>query len=402
MPKNKRPAPRKSATSTVDNDDELTQKLCDLALDLAEREDDEALSDELRQKQSELNKLVKRYIFQKKDDVLYEALQLAKDADISAFQLLKEQVEEVSESDVTAGPSGKNVEINAFMIPMFVSTTGGLQFEDCFEDQEAFELLSSSLQQAGLESEEAVVVLVSHAYHLDEIDAIIYSHLNEMLREARAAILDKRGAATPALDRSFGPWPETQFGPEDHAVELRFLLGFALKKTDDAFYRVPQDEAEMYAYFEARAARFEQWSEQIQPVIKRCLVMEGNPEEIEVNFLYQDLFHGAKEQAVSEYFMLQLMSELNYELDQHGVEAAKTKAIVGPVDAHGDTLLRVNLFSADDNKLIVSTDKPCSAGRDLEEEIADVQDALSTIGVTTLFLAQGFDEEGKPIAPKAF
>ena len=276
---------------------------------------------------------------------------------------------------------------------MFVHTLGGIQFEDCFEDQEAFELLSNSLQEAELESRDAVVVLVNHAYHLDEIDAITFSHLNEMVRDAQASMADMRGAATPAIDRSFGPWPEGQFAPDDHAMELRFLLGFALKTTDDAFYRIPQEEAAMDAYFSARAERFEQWAAQIVPVIKRCLAVEGA--EIDVNFLYQDLFHGGKERAIAEYFMLQMMSELNHGLAQHGVDPADAKAIIGPAEVRGDAVLRVNLHASAGDALLASAEKPWNMARDLEDEIADVQDALSTIGVTALALAEKYGADGQ-------
>jgi hypothetical protein len=395
MPKSKRPTLRKSSNAPKEKEDALMQTLCDLALDLAEQEDSESMSDALRQKESEFNKLVKRSIFQKKDEILYEALERTKYADIGAYQLLKERIEEASEVIVTARADGKNIEINVFLIPMFVYTIGGLQFEDCFEDQEAFELLSKSLQDAGLESRDASVVLVNHAYHLDEIDAITFSHVNEMVRDAHAAITDARGAATPAIDRSFGPWPEGQFATDDQAVELRFLLGFALKTTDDAFYRIPEDEAAMEAYFEARAERFERWAEQIMPVVKRCLVAEGT--EIDVNFLYQDLFHGGKDRAIAEYFMLQMMSELNHGLDQQGIEAVATKAIIGPAEVRNETVLRVNLYASTDDALIASSEKPWNIGRDLEDEIADVQDALTTIGVTSLAVAAKFSADGQAL-----
>jgi len=322
-------------------------------------------------------------------------LERTKYADIGAYQLLKERIEEASEVIVTARADGKNIEINVFVIPMFVYTIGGLQFEDCFEDQEAFELLSKSLQDAGLESRDASVVLVNHAYHLDEIDAITFSHLNEMVRDAHASITDMRGAATPAIDRSFGPWPEGQFAADDQAVELRFLLGFALKATDDAFYRVPEGEDAMEAYFGARAERFERWAEEIMPVVKRCLVAEGT--EIDVNFLYQDLFHGGKDRAIAEYFMLQMMSELNYGLDQHGIDAAATKAIIGPAEVRNETVLRVNLYASTDDTLVASSEKPWNIGRDLEDEIADVQDALTTIGVTSLAVAAKFSADGQAL-----
>jgi hypothetical protein len=309
--------------------------------------------------------------------------------------LLKERIEEASEVIVTGREDGKNVEVNAFVIPLFAHTIGGLDCGNCFHDQEAFDLLTRSLQEAQLESPQAKVVLISHAYHLDEIDSITFSHLNEMVREALASMVDMRGAAIPAIERSFSGWPESRFAPGDQAVELRFLLGFALKTTDDPFYRIPEEEAAADAYFEARAGRFEQWTQHIAPIVKRCLVTGDT--EIDVNFLYQDLFHGGKERGVAEYFMLQMMSELNQGLDECGVDPGSTKAIVGPADARGDTLLRVNLHASADDALLVSAEKPWSIGRDLQAEIVDVYDALTTIGVASLAIAVQFGPDGQAI-----
>ncbi len=367
----------------------MTQKLCELATNIAGEEDNLPKRDSLRQQESELQKLVKKSVYQKKDEVLYDALDRVKDADIGAYQLLKERIEEASEVIVTGRGDGKNVEINAFIIPMFVHTAGGLHAERCFQDQEAFDLLSKSLQQAQLESADATVVLISHAYHLDEIDGITFSHLNEMVRDAHAAMADMRGAPTTAIERSFSGWPENQFAADDQAVELRFLLGFASKTTDDAFYRVPEGEVAADAYFEARAERFERWTEQVAPLVKRCLGVDGA--EADVNFLYQDLFHGGKERGIGEYFMLQMMSELNHSLGEQGVDPERVKAIIGPAVAGFDTVVRVNLLAVADDALLVSSEKPWNLGRDLEDEIADVEDALRMIGVTSVSVVAKFD-----------
>jgi len=88
MPKNKRPVPRKPTVSPQEKDDALTHKLCELALELAEQEDSDTLSDALRQRNSDFNKLVKKTLYQKKDEILYEALERSKYADIGAYRLL--------------------------------------------------------------------------------------------------------------------------------------------------------------------------------------------------------------------------------------------------------------------------------------------------------------------------
>ena len=394
MPKNKRPVarkPQKSDAAPEDNGDALIAKLCELAADLAEP--DEALSDEVaRRLEGELNKLVKRCIHQKKDEILYEAQLRTSDDDEAAFHLLKQRVEEASEVLVTARTDGKNVEINAFAIPVFVRTTGGLQREACFQDQEAFELLTASLQQAGLESADAKVVLVSHAYHVDEIDAITYSHLQGMVRDAHTALTGKGLVPTLDIDRSISGWPPGLFGPEDQAVELRFLLGFASKTTDDAFYRVPDDETAADAYFAARAGRFERWAEQSTALVKRCLV-QGDA-EVEINFLYQDLFHGAKEHGIAEYLLLQMMSELNALLDESGTTADGVKAVVGVVEAPDGLALRIDLHGPGDDALLASCEKPCIQGRDLDDELSDVYDALMTMGVATMAVAKEFSDDG--------
>ncbi len=86
MPKNKAPARKKPAAAPEDKDDALIQKLSDLALDLVEQDEDALIDDVRKQKESELNKLIKRSIFQKKDELLYEALERTRDADLAAFR----------------------------------------------------------------------------------------------------------------------------------------------------------------------------------------------------------------------------------------------------------------------------------------------------------------------------
>lgn len=398
MPKNKRPVPRKSSASPEDKEDALTQKLCDLAIDLVEQEDSETMSASLKQAENDFHKLIKKCLYQKKDEILYAALERAKYADSGAYLFLKGSIEETSETILVGRDDGRTLEVNAFVIPMFARTAGGIDSRQCFQDQQAFDSLTKSFQEAQLESRDAKVVLVGHAYHLDEIDGITYSHLNEMVRDAFASMTDKKAAPTPAIDRSLGAWPENLFAPEDQAVELRFLLGFALKTTDDAFYQVPQDEAAADAYFKVREERFQRWTEQVAPLVQRCLVTDGR--EVDVNFLYQDLFHGGKERGIAEYFTLQMMSELNQGLHQHGVTPENANAIIGPVDVRDEMLLRVNLYA--NGALIATSEKPLVIGRDLQVEVDDTCDALTTIGVKSLAVAMKFDADGQPVDARPY
>jgi hypothetical protein len=406
MPKNKRPTPRKSAPSQEEKEAALIQQLCDLALALAEQEVEEmeeegesADQPGTAATQAELHKIVRKCLHRKEDDILYEALERAKDTDIDAWQVLKECMDEASEVALIRRDQGADIEINAFVIPVFARTDGGLHAEQCFTDQDAFDALGKSLQLAGLESADARVVLVNHAYHLDEIDSITYSNLSDMIRDAYTSMTDKKAAlaGTPAIDRSFGGWPDNLFQPGDQAIELRFLLGFALKSVDDAFYSVPQEDAAMDAYFEQRAERFRLWSESAAPLLQRLLVTDGAA--IDINFLYQDLFHGGKERGIAEYFMLQMMATLNQALADSNVPAEATRAAIGPVTLRDDIFLRVNLYRESDGALVATADKPLGIGsdRDLQNEIDDAFDALGTLGVASLSIATGFDEEGQAL-----
>jgi hypothetical protein len=395
MPKPKRPPGKKSSAPSEDKADTLAQKLCDLAIELVEQEDSESMADSLKQTKSEFHKIIRKSIYQKKNDILLESLERTRYADSSAYQFLKENIEEASGVILIRDDEGNSFEVNAFVIPIFAHTTGGLDSAQCFQDEEAFDLLTGSFKEAQLESPDASVVLVSHAYHLDEINRIGYSQLNEMVYDAHASMTRKKLTATPAIGRSIAGWPENPFEPQDHAVELRFLLGFALKKIDDAFYRVPEDDDAADAWFEAREERFRRWTEKVAPLVKRCLVTDGR--EIDVNFLYQDLFHGGRDHGIAEYDMLQMMSELHHSLQEHGVEPESTKAIMGFTEVPDEMVLRVNLYAEKDGALVASSEKPVDAVRDPQVEAADAYDALMTLGVKSIGFAEKFDSDGQAL-----
>ncbi len=400
MPKNKRPAPRKSAASPEAQEEALTQNLYQLAGELGIHQDGDALSGAMKEKQQTFQKTLKKCLQQKKDDILYEALERARYDDRSAHAFLKAAIEEASEVALFRREGSPELELNAFVIPLFAHLHGGLNHEQNFQDQEAFDLLTASLKTAQLESRDATVVLVSHAYHLDEIDGISYSQLHDMVRDAFTSMTSKKITATPAIDRSISGWPDHHFAPEDLAVELRFLLGFALKAIDDPFYQIPQHEAAADAYFAARATRFQQWTEQATPLVSRCLVTDGR--EVDIHFLYQDLFHGGKERGMAEYHMLEMMAELHQALREHGITPDHTRAIIGPADAGGDMVLRVNLYAADEGALLASSEKPLGTLAEIELEADDMHDALTTIGVQSLALAASFDADGEPLQVRPY
>lgn len=403
MKKQKRPGPAKSTMPAEDadaaTDNAVAQSLVELALDLKTLNEYASVPDELKKKNSDFRRIVNKCLHQKKDATLDEALEHTMDEDDNAHDFLRATLEELSENVIFRREDGPDLEVNAFLIPMFVHTLGGLHIEQCFQDEEAFELLRKSLQEGELESPRASVVLVSHAYHLDEIDRIGYSQLSEMVHEAFASMTRKKAVAAPAIARSMSGWPENSFAPDDRAVELRFLLGFALKALDDPFYKVPEKEAAADRYFEARAQRFRQWSQQVAPLMKRCLVTDDRnlENEVEVDFLYQDLFHGGKATALREYNMLQMMSDLHQTLQEHGLAPEACKAVIGPTDIDDEMVLHVNLYAEADGSLLASSDKPLGHTHDLQAEADDVHDALVTLGVKSLALAAKFDAEGQPV-----
>ena len=405
MPNNKRPAkgpsaqpnrgsakPVKAAKPVEADPEELAQNLVDLALEITERDSPDAAT--LTARQEELTVLVRRMLRRRHDDVLYGAIEVAKYTDPDCCRLLRERVEEEAATYHVRGDDEVELEIDAFMIPLFVHSTGGLVQEDVFRDDADFEALMDSFRQSGLASAATRIVLVRHLYDLDAVDRIRYSDLQEMLREAAQAMRSRKLVATPAIEASMRPWIGGDYEPEDDAMELRFLLGFALKPVDDPFYKVPSGEAASDAYFEGRMARYRMWAGSVSPLLQRCL--SRHPAEVELNFLYQDLFYGAKEQGVGELSMLATLAEVNQKLEQQQRPADRIKAVVAPLEANGEPVLRINLYPLDGGAPLATVDKPLDLAAHLEAELEDLCDALGTVGLDGVLLARGFDAAGEP------
>jgi hypothetical protein len=251
-----------------------------------------------------------------------------------------------------------------------------------------------SFRQSGLASAATRIVLVRHLYDLDAVDRIRYSDLQEMLREASQAMRSRKLVATPAIEASMRPWISGDYEPEDDAMELRFLLGFALKPVDDPFYKIPSGEAASDAYFEGRMARYRMWAGSVSPLLQRCL--SRHPAEVELNFLYQDLFYGALEQGVAELSMLATLAEVNQKLEEQQRAPDRIKAVVAPVEANGEPVLRINLYPLDGGAPLATIDKPLDLAAHLEAELEDLCDALGTVGLDGVLLARGFDAAGEP------
>jgi hypothetical protein len=392
MPKNKRPAPRKSAKPAAESaQDELVQQLLALAIDVSEGEDlDPAV---LAESEQELLTQVRRALRRKHEEALYNAIEMARYADPDACRLLRDKIEEEA-ATLRIHEGEAEFEIDCFMIPLFVHSQGGLQEQEVFHDDAAFEELGDSLRRAGLASADTRVILVRHLYDLDSVDRISYSTLQDMLREAAASMRSAKMIAAPAIEASIRPWQDGGYEPGDEAMELRFLLGFALKRADDPFYRVPADEAGADAYFEGRMARYRMWAGGIAPLLSRCL--SSHPASLELNFLYQDLFYGAKAQALDELAMLATLSEVNSRVDELERDPERLKAAVAPLDAGGQIVLRINLYPLDGGAPLATIDKPVDLAADLQSELEDLCDALGTAGLDGVLVARGFDAHGEP------
>ncbi len=388
MPKNKRPVPRKSAVTSApqDDDDFVAQAMADLALDIAVPEDDDDAV--VRQKQEELNRMVLNALRKKNDDVLYDAIDRARYSDIPAYLLLRSGIEEASGVAVMRREGVPAMEINAFAIPLFVHSTGGLNESETFADPDAFESLVDSLRSGQLESEEARVVLVAHAYDPREAARITYCELNEIVRDVHASMTAKKLTATPALDRTMTGWAPNTAAADAPTVELRFLVGFALKRVDDPFYAIPGDATRAEAYFDARMARYRAWTETASPLVRRCLA--ANPDAVEVNFLYQDLFFGAFEYGVEELATLRMMTQLNQALEGSGIAPADASARVAAAASDDDLVMRVTLLGQG-GSVLATVEKPLDVGAELEAEIEDVRDALGAIGIGNITVEAAAD-----------
>ncbi len=391
MPKNKRPVPRKSAHSPETKDEQHTTELCALALDLA---DESAGADivaaatraELAQKHVDFQRLLRRLLAQGKDEVLYGAIELARDESLDGYRYLRSAIEEGAANLLLRRDDAPELEIDAFAIPVFVHSQGGLDPAHDFQDGDAYDALLASFTAAGLESPQARVVLVSHAYDAAEIERISYGQLHAMVREAAHSLTEKKIAAAPALERSLRHgWSPTAFGADDSAVELRFLLGFALKRADDAFYQIPASDKAADAYFARRAEAYQKWTGQYAPLVARCLGRgRGADPALTLNFLYQDLFFGARAQGQSEYAMLQLLSALNQALAGH--DPAQVQAVIAPSEDEDEPLLQVRLSQG--GAALASAAKPHDPAADLGLALDDLADALSSLGLNDISVSE--------------
>lgn len=384
-----------AASQSLDEDELRVQQMVALASAVAADAPDRAGR---RIGQDELERMVRNTLRERDDDTLYEALEQLRYDDPRGHAFLCEVVEEGADI-IVLRRGEKELEINAFLIPLLARTRGGLREDQALADGDAFDALRESIQKAGLESARARVVLVHHLYHPEEINALSFSEVEAMNRDAFASLTDKKILSVPAIERSMRGWPASHFAADDEALELRFLLGFSLKDVDDPFYAIPREEAAADAYFEARAQRFRQWSEEITPLMQQCLTgQSGAASQCQLHFLYQDLFHGAKHTGNGEYRTLQMLSELEAGLEQAGAQAAQATAFLALLEEDEDSTLHVVLRGAQ-GELARSVHL---VDGDLQAVLLDAADAVASLGVAGLRLADGFDADGLPLRERDF
>lgn len=395
MPKNKRPAPRTSNNTREPDSDAQARLMADMALEIAEREDDEAPgAGQQNEQERALAALVRKAIRKKHDEVLYEAIELARYTDPLACRLLRARIEEEAATLRIRRDEGPEYEIDAFLVPLFVRSLGGLDAREAFQDEQAFEALSASFQAQGLDSAGAKVVLLQHAYDLAEIDHVAYGTLHQMLREVAASLLDRKLQPAPTIEASMRGWTGEPVAPDETALELRFLFGFSLKRADDPFYQVPADEAGSDAYFAARMERYRAWTAAVAPLVARLLARD--PARLELNFLYQDLFYGAKEQGVAELALLGVLAEAKRLLASKDLAPDAVHAALAPLDMGEHVVLRVNLYALDGGRPWGSIDKPVDLAADLGAEVDELCDALLSLGLEGVSVAEGFSSDGHP------
>jgi hypothetical protein len=392
MPKNKRPVPRTSNNTREPDTNAQAQEMADLALDLAERED-MATPDLEDERHELLTQAVRKAVRKKRDEVLYEAIELARYTDPLACRLLRARIEEEAATLRIGRDGGPEHEIDAFLVPLFVRSEGGLVAQETFQDEAAFEALVASFQAGGLDSPQARVVLLQHAFDLGEIDHIAYGTLHEMLREAAASLMEKKLQPAPTIAASMRGWTGEPVAPDDTALELRFLLGFSFKRSDDPFYRIPKDEAASDTYFAARMDRYRDWTVTVAPLVARCLA--ADPARLELNFLYQDLFYGAKEQGVAELATLGVLAEVKGLLQDKDLAPDAVHAAVAPLDMGEHIVLRANLYALDGGRPWGSVEKPIDIAADLVAEVDELCDALLSLGLEGVSIATGFLDDGR-------
>jgi hypothetical protein len=379
----------------MDEDERLARTLALLAADLGLP----GMAPPGGQKEAEFTRLVRTALRQQNDELLYLAVELASEQGPDAYEAARSRIGEAAATFILRRNGAPDMELNAFAIPLFVYSTGGLKAAEGWRDDAAFEALVASFGEHGLESPEAQVVLVQHAYDLAEIERLSYAGLNQIAVEAATVMTSRKPLPAPHIERSMSGWADTHFAPDERTVELRFLLGFALKRCDDPFYRVPEGEQAADAYFEERQARYLAWTRAIAPTLARCL--SAQPDDLELQFSFQDLFFDARDRALAELGMLELVHDVDQVLARLDRPAADLTAIVGPAFRQRERVLRAGLYGGAGELLDALEVAPDSLAG-LSGQIDDMCAVLRHAGIDRIETTSGFDSSGQARDTKAW
>jgi hypothetical protein len=178
-------------------------------------------------------------------------------------------------------------------------------------------------------------------------------------------------------------WSATAFGADDSAVELRFLLGFALKRADDPFYKCRPAKKPPTPTSPSAPRLTRNGLSNTHRWWRAASAARGADPALTLNFLYQDLFFGARAQAQSEYDMLHLLSELNQALAGH--DPAQVQAVIAPSDDDDQPLLLVELSQGG---AVLACRKPHDPAADLALALDDLADALASLGLTDISVSE--------------
>ena len=85
-----------------------------------------------------------------------------------------------------------------------------------------------------------------------------------------------------------------------------------------------------------------------------------------------------------------------YSVMLNDVSPDRIKAVVAPLEANGEPVLRINLYPLDGGAPLATVDKPLDLAAHLEADLEDLCDALGTVGLDGVLLTRSFDAAGEP------
>jgi hypothetical protein len=327
--------------------------------------------------------------------VLYGAIELARDESVDGYRYLRNAIEEGAANLLPAPRRCAGHGNRRLCHSVFVHSQGGLDPAADFQDGDAYDALLASFTEAGLESPQGQGGAGQPCLRPERNRKNHLWPAAQHGARSRAIAEQQENHGSAGAERSMAAgWAASSFGPDDSAVELRFLLGFALKRADDPFYAVPAKEKAADAYFAQRAERYQKWTEQYAPMVARCLgrgraAIPPAPELPVSGSVLWRARHCAGRICDA--------ADAGHAQSGHGRPCAGAAAGHHRADRHRRRMvLRVQLRAGD--SVLAECDKALDLTADLEIEVDDVSDALASLGLglSQLSVALRFDADGQP------